>query len=174
MKKVIVLVLLVSCGYRGEDDLYGAHLVVDAGEAGTPYGDVVNDLELRSRVKRVIERSADYWGVGPTFVDGFRIVIKPDYVWCHGGGGHDGCADWLNYTVSVSLKHGPCIEFSPLLHELGHVAFFPWGDPWHWDDLWWNDERMSETWRLMQTEDIPEGEICRDMQPGGHPPLWKG
>ena len=169
--KYLILMLLAGCMYNGDPNLYGVDLVIDAGmETNT----ILVDPNFKVRLKKAIERGAQYWRMHPEELAGWRLRIKGGDVWCEGGGGYQGCTDFINFTVTITLEGASCIEMSAILHEMGHVKSYPWGDPWHWDTGWWNHQGMENMWALTQAEDLPDGDLCKRLSWGPHnyPAPW--
>lgn len=125
-----------GCGWTPDPEIHGAHLDTDDCQSA-----VCKDPNLKARIKKTIEVSADYWGAPYDVLEGWKIRLIDNET----SPGHNGHTNWLNMTIDVSVcpdcvgMGGWEIETSSLLHEVGHVVL-PGGDIYHWDAKWYDDE----------------------------------
>lgn len=144
------------CGWDGEDDIYGMHLV-DRTSADNP---ISKDPNFRRRLRESIESGADFWGISPNAVSGWRLVLKDSgepLGNCSGSSSGDlvGCNDWKNMTITVVVgqfrsKHKGimsgdfCIEGGVLVHEMGHLPeAYSDGDHDHSRPRWYDSGRFD-------------------------------
>ena len=62
---------------------------------------------------------------------------------CGGHGGHDGCTDESNRTITVTTREVPDFVHTTFLHEAGHVFL---GDREHADPRWWDCPALRALW----------------------------
>lgn len=160
----------VGLAWKGESDIYGAHLYIR--DRSAPW--TQDDRLLRAQVRHTIEVAAAYWGVSPHFVRGWRIEIKDGHASCPNWEGPvDGCTNDLDTPsglpgrgtitvitgVATSMwSEVRCFEETVFYHEMGHLRY-PLGDPGHWSPGWRDHARQERFWYQAQEEAIAAG-LC--------------
>ena len=132
---MLIVVLLAGCGWEGEADIHGMHLVSET--------DRFDAATLRLQVREAGTVAAGYWGGTPDRLSGWRLIVKEGDVWCAGHGGHDGCTDPSSRTITVNTRNAPDFVHSTFLHEAGHVFL---DDPDHADGRWWDCRALQGLW----------------------------
>lgn len=127
------------------------------------------DLEAaKARMDRLLELELPYWNLHS--LSGWRIQFRDsaDYV-CYLSSQDDGCADYLNRTLSVLVPPDApgCFEAAELLHELGHYAL---GDPMHANDLWGG---VSAEFAPMVWDRTDAAQPCLDRYAGVREGMWR-
>ncbi len=131
----LLVLLLAGCGWDGEADVHGMHLVAETAR--------FDGADLRLQIREAGTVAAGYWGGSPERLSGWRLIVKDGDVWCAGHGGHDGCTDPSNRTITVNTRDVPDFVHSTFLHEAGHVFL---GDANHVDARWWDCQALHDLW----------------------------
>jgi hypothetical protein len=133
-----------GCAPERTDDLFGMNLEVRSQQAWA------SDPALRSRVHDLVEQSCAYLGLDPDLLYGMTLRIEDGDIACGTVPIARGCTWRGDGVISVStlawlwsLPPVPCVEDTPIPHELLHVKIGDdahtdprWGDPAFWGPLW--------------------------------------
>jgi hypothetical protein len=129
-----VLALLLGCAPQREDDLYGINLEVQTQQ---PWA---SDPAFRQRLHDLLKASCEHAGIDPTMLWGMTLRIEDGGISCGPIEDARGCT-WREAGVvavstlawTTSEPPVPCVEDTPIPHELLHVKI---GDPGHTDPRW--------------------------------------
>ncbi|HEY3357654.1 MAG TPA: hypothetical protein VGQ83_30660 [Polyangia bacterium] len=113
--------------------------------------------DLRPRLRRAVEMAAAFWGIEPSAVSGWRLLLNEGLVQCGSDAAATGCTTTKDQTVAIAADFYRCVESSTLMHEIGHIALD--GDPEHRDPRWHDDAAMLALWTRMH-EGLPEIPDC--------------
>jgi hypothetical protein len=146
---LVALALAVACAPEHPDDLFGMNLEIRSQQ---PWA---SDPELRPRLHALLEESCAHMGLDPSLLYGMTLRIEDGEIVCGPVARARGCT-WRDAgVISVStlawlstLPRVPCVEDTPIPHELLHVAIADedhldprWDSPVFWAPLWWEVSR---------------------------------
>jgi hypothetical protein len=162
-----LLLLVSSCATRWDGDLalYGMALDVELPQHNATW--VLRD-DLKPRIRATIALSAQYWGIDPESVAGWRLVLTEGLLHCGSCSTANGCTSTGDSTVRITANYYVCIESSTLMHEIGHIALG--GDSQHRDPRWHDDVAIQALWAELHAG-LPGSPDC-----GGEPyrGQWQG
>jgi hypothetical protein len=141
---VALALAAAGCAPERPDDLFGLNLEIDTQQ---PWA---SDPELRPRLHALIEESCAHIGLDPSALYGMTLRIEDGEIACGEVGRARGCTWREAGVISVStlawlssLPRVPCVEDTPIPHELLHVRIGDedhrdprWNDPLFWGPLW--------------------------------------
>jgi hypothetical protein len=125
---------LGGCASAPEDELFGMTLQI---ESSQPW---VSDPDFPRRLHVLLQQSCAHVGLDPSMLYGLTLRIVDGGVPCAGIPNARGCTWRAEGVVAVSTLAWvtseppvPCVEDTPIPHELLHVAI---GDTTHSDPRW--------------------------------------
>ncbi len=126
------LTIAPGCARERDDDLYGMTLEV---ESAQPFA---ASADLRDRLHLLLEEGCAHVGLDTSRLYGMRLRIVDGGIACGGLPDARGCYRKDEIVVSTlawiaTEPPVPCVEDTPLPHELLHAAI---GDPGHADARW--------------------------------------
>jgi hypothetical protein len=140
-----------GCAPARDDDLFGLDLEVRTEQA---WG---RDPALRRRLHALIEDGCAHVGLDPSLLYGMTLRLEDGGVACGGTPDARGCTERSAGIIQVSTLAWsaaeppvPCVEDTPIPHELLHVAI---GDPEHRDPRWRAAGYWEPLWRRVTRAD---------------------
>jgi hypothetical protein len=128
------VLLAGACAPERDDDLFGLTLEVRSEQ------EWASDPELRRRVHALIEESCAHIGLDPDLLYGMTLRIEDGAIDCGAVQGARGCTWRDDGVIAISTlawstyaPRVPCVEDTPIPHELLHVKI---ADARHEDPRW--------------------------------------
>jgi hypothetical protein len=147
----LVAFALVACAAERDDDLYGMSLEVRSELAWA------HAPELRQRVHALLEASCAHVGLDPSQLYGMTLRIQDGEIACGDVQRARGCTWRDDGVIAVSTlawsswePRVPCVEDTPIPHELLHVAI---GDAGHDDERWDSASYWTPLWSRVSQPD---------------------
>jgi hypothetical protein len=148
---VLLALAAPACAPEHPYDLFGMNLEVRSQQAWA------SDPELRPRLHALLEQSCAHMGLDPTLLYGMTLRIEDGEIACGSVAGARGCT-WRDAgVISVStlawlstLPRVPCVEDTPIPHELLHVNI---GDEDHLDPRWDSSVFWGPLWANVSRSD---------------------
>jgi hypothetical protein len=147
----VALAALVACAPERDDDLFGMNLEVRS-ELAWAHGP-----ELRRRVHELLAESCAHVGIEPSQLYGMTLRIEDGEISCGPVTNARGCTWRSDGVIAVSTlawvssqPNVPCVEDTPIPHELLHVAI---GDEHHDDERWESWEYWAPLWERVSRPD---------------------
>jgi hypothetical protein len=148
---LVTAAALAACAPERDDDLYGMNLEVRS-ELEWAQGP-----ELRRRVRELVAESCAHVGLDPTQLYGMTLRIEDGAIECGEVKRARGCTWRTDGVIAVSTLAWhkakppvPCVEDTPLPHELLHVAI---GDAHHEDERWESSSYWDPLWSRVSRPD---------------------
>jgi hypothetical protein len=140
-----------ACAPERSDDLFGMNLEVRSQQAWA------SDPELRVRLHELVAESCAHVGLDPSLLYGMTLRIEDGEIVCGAVARARGCTWREAGIISVStlawlssLPRVPCVEDTPIPHELLHVKI---GDEDHSDPRWNSFEFWGPLWESVSHAD---------------------
>jgi hypothetical protein len=147
----VAALTLVACAPERDDDLYGMNLEV---RSELPWA---TGPELRRRVHELLEESCAHIGLDPSQLYGMTLRIEDGEIVCGQVQRARGCTWRDRGIIAVSTlawissePRVPCVEDTPIPHELLHVKI---GDEHHEDERWDSSVYWSPLWSRVSHPD---------------------
>jgi hypothetical protein len=148
---ILLALAAAACAPEHPDDLFGMNLEIRSQQ---PWA---SDPELRRRLHALVEESCAHMELDPSLLYGMTLRIEDGEIACGTVGRARGCT-WRDAgVISVStlawlstLPRVPCVEDTPIPHELLHVSI---GDEDHLDPRWDSAVYWGPLWASVSRPD---------------------